>query len=177
MNLSALILTFHADVVSFNNNNLQRIPPLLRHVYGKQAKCLDLRFNALRSLEELKHFTALEVLIIDNNELDDNTQFVRNTRLQELSLNNNKFTDLDNLMNQLSRCYPNMQYLSLLGNPGYLKKDKDAYQHFRYYVIHKFPKLKFLDYTRVLAQERKKAKKILAFENVLGFNKNVLFNT
>ncbi|XP_022255285.1 leucine-rich melanocyte differentiation-associated protein-like [Limulus polyphemus] len=175
MNLSAPILAFHADVLSFNNLHLQRIPPSLRDAYGKQAKYVDLSFNALRSIEELKHFTVLEVLTLDNNELDDKTQFVRNTRLQELSLNKNKFADLYRLMNQLSSCYPNLQYLSLLDNPAYLNKDKDDYQKYRYYVIHKFPKLKFLDSTRVTTQERIKAKKISAFVSVFGLNRNIVY--
>ncbi|XP_076349064.1 leucine-rich melanocyte differentiation-associated protein-like isoform X2 [Tachypleus tridentatus] len=144
--------------LSYISQDCRRIPSILANAYGMQTKSLDLSYNDIRSLETLEDFSILEQLILDNNELTDNANFI---------------TDLDKLLNQLVKCYPNLTYLSLLGNPACpdqlsnMEKDEDDYQRYRYYVIHKLPMLNFLDSTPVTARERAEAKRIGAFMRVI----------
>ena len=52
-------------------------------------------------------------------------------------------------MAQIKQSYPNLTFLSLLGNTAcpneLVLKDEDDYQRYRYYVLHNLPALKFLD--------------------------------
>jgi len=68
-------------------------------------------------------------------------------------------------MDNISRLFPNITYLSILRNPCtpdmYSSDDEaDAYQRFRYYVIYRLPTLSVLDATEVEPDEAQKAKKI-----------------
>lgn len=103
--------------------------------------------------------------------------------LHTLSLNKNRIRKLDELLNKLSKSAPQLEYLSLLGNPAcpneLMQGDEEDYQNYRYIVINKLPYLKFvwsgvcrlnptgnkilwfitrfLDSRPVLAEERQKA--------------------
>jgi len=67
-----------------------KIPPVLCKLYGSKAIRLDLSYNFIDNLEGLEEFTKLEELILDNNILDEETDFYPNTGLRALSLNKNK---------------------------------------------------------------------------------------
>ncbi|XP_076365645.1 leucine-rich melanocyte differentiation-associated protein-like isoform X1 [Tachypleus tridentatus] len=159
-------LLWNDGQLSYIGQDCYKIPPILGTTYGPLVRRLDVSFNALRCLETLDQFTALEELVLDNNDLEDDVSFCQNPNLQTLSVNKNKFKDLDKLLIQLARCYPNLSYLSLLGNPACpdqltsSDKDEEDYQRYRYYVIHKLPKLKFLDSTRVRNREIQEAQRI-----------------
>lgn len=73
--------------------------------------------NRFRSLDFLKHFPNLEELILDENDLDDNhTNFPKLHYLHTLMLNKNRLQDIYKLVDQLRQSYPQLTYLSLLGN-------------------------------------------------------------
>eukprot|EP00461_Guttulinopsis_vulgaris_P004043 UN04044 len=68
-------------------------------------------------------------------------------------------------MDQCSRLFPNLTYLSILRNPCtpdmYFSEDEaDAYQRSRYYIIHRLPTLQMLDATEVDDEEKDKAQRI-----------------
>uniref|UniRef100_A0A8C6I834 Leucine-rich melanocyte differentiation-associated protein n=1 Tax=Mus spicilegus TaxID=10103 RepID=A0A8C6I834_MUSSI len=116
-----------------------------------------------RSLEGLSAFRSLEELILDNNLLGDDLVLPGLPHLHTLTLNKNQITDLEYLLDHLAEVTPSLEYLSLLGNVACpnelvnLEKDEEDYKRYRCFVLHKLPKLKFLDAQKVTRQEREEA--------------------
>ncbi|OCT58736.1 hypothetical protein XELAEV_18001696mg, partial [Xenopus laevis] len=127
----------------------------------------------LRTLDGLDGFSCLEELILDNNQLDDRFAFPPLPKLHTLTLNKNHLTDLESLLNTLASVAPVLEYLSLLGNqacPNELvspEKDEDDYQRYRYFVLNKLPKLKFLDARKVTRKEQEVAVSRGAFMKIV----------
>ncbi|XP_006519741.1 leucine-rich melanocyte differentiation-associated protein isoform X4 [Mus musculus] len=117
----------------------------------------------MRSLEGLSAFRSLEELILDNNLLGDDLVLPGLPHLHTLTLNKNQITDLEYLLDHLAEVTPSLEYLSLLGNVACpnelvnLEKDEEDYKRYRCFVLHKLPKLKFLDAQKVTRQEREEA--------------------
>ncbi|KAK8728285.1 hypothetical protein OTU49_009213 [Cherax quadricarinatus] len=149
----------------FVGQDCQRIPSILGATYGLQTKRLDLSYNSIRSLDGLNKFPFLEELILDNNYLDDSVIIPCLHTLNTLSLNKNKITNLEKLVEQIREHLPNLRYLSLLGNeacPDQLSsadKDEKDYRRYRLYVLNRLPTLKFLDSTGVRRSEMREARK------------------
>jgi len=166
--------------LSYIGKECERIPQILGQTYGDFTKRLDLSYNQLSTLDNIDLFICLEELILDNNELGDEVQFVRLASLHTLSLNKNRFKDLDRLLNQLMKCYPNLKYLSLLGNPAcptplsIVDSDDEDYRRYRYYVVSKLPQLKFLDSARITKQERLEAVRRGCFMRVVKPTQDVI---
>uniref|UniRef100_A0A8D0HFN8 Leucine rich melanocyte differentiation associated n=1 Tax=Sphenodon punctatus TaxID=8508 RepID=A0A8D0HFN8_SPHPU len=116
-----------------------------------------------RSLEGLKTFSCLEELILDNNLLGNDLLLPRLPHLHTLTLNKNQITELESLLDHLTEVVPSLEYLSLLGNiacPNELvsrDNDEGDYQRYRYFVLHKLNKLKFLDTRKITRNEREEA--------------------
>ncbi|XP_023574698.1 leucine-rich melanocyte differentiation-associated protein isoform X4 [Octodon degus] len=116
-----------------------------------------------RSLEGLRAFRSLEELILDNNLLGDDLVLPGLPRLHTLTLNKNRITDLEYLLDHLAEVTPALEYLSLLGNVACpnelvsLEKDEEDYKRYRCFVLHKLPQLKFLDAQKVTREEREEA--------------------
>ncbi|RUS74493.1 hypothetical protein EGW08_017744 [Elysia chlorotica] len=161
--------TFADGQLSFIGRDATSIPQELIQDYCKITKRLDLSYNILESTAGLEHFKFLRELILDNNELGDDITFPNLRELHTLTLNKNRLTDLNSLIDKLASKCPNLTYLSLLGNqacPNQLSscdKDDEDYQRYRYYVLYKLPKLKFLDSTPVGASEVAEAKRVGPF--------------
>lgn len=107
----------------------------------------------------------MTTLILDNNNIKNLKKLSQCPSVDTLWLNNNKIQDIKSLMDQISRLFPNLTYLSLLRNPCtpdmYFSEDEgEAYQRFRYYVIHRLPTLTMLDATEIDQDEKNKAVKI-----------------
>ncbi|XP_028324951.1 leucine-rich melanocyte differentiation-associated protein isoform X2 [Gouania willdenowi] len=153
------LVALNGTQLSFIGHDCKEIPDFLGDTYGQLAKRLDLSFNQLRSLAGLKMFTELEELIVDNNLLENDLQLPRLPYLHTLMLNKNQLTDIEALLEHLADVTPSLEYLSLLGNeacPNQLvspDKDEDDYQRYRYFVLYKLPKLKFLDTRKVTRKE------------------------
>ncbi|XP_045147561.1 leucine-rich melanocyte differentiation-associated protein isoform X2 [Echinops telfairi] len=149
--------------VSYIGQDCREIPEHLGRDYGHFAKRLDLSFNLLRSLEGLSAFRSLEELILDNNLLAHDLLLPGLPRLHTLTLNKNRITDLECLLNHLAEVTPALEYLSLLGNVACpnelvsLEKDEEDYKRYRYFVLYKLPNLKFLDAQKVTKWEREEA--------------------
>ncbi|XP_062540247.1 leucine-rich melanocyte differentiation-associated protein [Armigeres subalbatus] len=138
-----------------------KLPEAILNLYSDRVRHLDLSYNKLSSFESLELFTKLEELVLDNNYLTDDIIFpAQLDRIKLLSLNNNKFSNLDLLLTKLSLCFPNLEYLSLLGNPACpchflnLKYSEYDYLKYRLYIIRYLPCLRILDAQRVKKMER-----------------------
>nr|XP_029715967.1 LOW QUALITY PROTEIN: leucine-rich melanocyte differentiation-associated protein-like [Aedes albopictus] len=138
-----------------------KLPEAILNLYSDRVRHLDLSYNKLSSFESLELFTKLEELVLDNNYLTDDIIFpAQLDRIKLLSLNNNKFENLDLLLTKLSLCFPNLEYLSLLGNPACpchllnLKYSEYDYLKYRLYIIRYLPRLRILDAQRVKKMER-----------------------
>lgn len=148
------------DELSLIDAGLNKIPD---QVLRKAAilKKLDFSDNRLTSGENLDKLTVLDTLILDRNEISDIHLLPNLPSLTTLWLNNNKISDLHALLDHLSKACPNLGYLSMLRNPAcpdlYCSGEIEAYQRYRYSVIHRLPKLSFLDSTPVTPEERKEA--------------------
>ncbi|KPJ02839.1 Leucine-rich repeat-containing protein C10orf11-like [Papilio xuthus] len=97
-----------------------------------------LNYNNIETLKGLDNFTRLQELILDNNKLEDNIRFPFMPNLRTLSLNNNKLTDLEGLIQKINENMPKLSYLSILRNkacPNQLSdsdKDDSDYQRYRW---------------------------------------------
>uniref|UniRef100_A0A2R8MBX2 Leucine-rich melanocyte differentiation-associated protein n=1 Tax=Callithrix jacchus TaxID=9483 RepID=A0A2R8MBX2_CALJA len=119
--------------------------------------------TSFRSLEGLSAFRSLEELILDNNQLGDDLVLPGLPSLHTLTLNKNRITNLEYLLDHLAEVTPALEYLSLLGNVACpnelvsLEKDEEDYKRYRCFVLYKLPNLKFLDARKVTRQEREEA--------------------
>ena len=111
-------IVWRSNQLTYIGQDRHELPSVLATKFGHLATKLDLSYNSLTSFKNINLFTNLNELILDNNELeDDQLDFRLNLRLKTLSLNKNKLTDLYKLINSIKVCYPNLEYLSLIGNP------------------------------------------------------------
>lgn len=153
--------------------NWSSIPRDLVERYGPTTKRLDLSFNVLRDLSGLENFTALEELVVDNNELGDDFRFPALQTLHTVMLNKNCITNIDGLLENVCQKLPALRFLSLLGNlacPNELsssEKDEDDYRRYRLYVLYKLPNLKFLDSRSVTQKEKSEAARTGQFMRVV----------
>ncbi|XP_036402590.1 leucine-rich melanocyte differentiation-associated protein [Megalops cyprinoides] len=170
---SESMVVMNGTQISYIGHDCEDIPEFLGERYGGHAKRLDLSFNRLRSLTGLKAFSQLEELIVDNNLLGNDLQLPRLPHLHTLTLNKNQITDIEWLLEHLAVVAPSLEYLSLLGNEACpnqlvsLDKDEDDYQRYRYFVLHKLTRLKFLDTRKVTQKERSEAEARGAFMKVV----------
>ncbi|CAG0893906.1 unnamed protein product [Darwinula stevensoni] len=149
------------------------IPRILANKYGESTTRLDMSFNALLSLQGIEKFCNLEELVLDNNQLGDTIRLAYNPYLRALSLNKNKISDLEGLVEMLSERVPNLEYLSLHGNPACPSQlsnrdhNEADYQRYRYYVLFRLRKLKFLDSRMVTDEERYEASRVGPYTKVI----------
>ncbi|KAK7901847.1 hypothetical protein WMY93_018616 [Mugilogobius chulae] len=158
-------IALNGTQISYIGNDCKEIPEYIGKTYGHFAKRLDLTSNQLRTLSGLRMFPELEELIVDNNQLGNDLRLPKLPHLHTLTLNKNQLTDIEALLEHLAEVTPALEYLSLLGNeacPNQLvspDKDEDDYQRYRYFVLHKLPQLKFLDFRKVTKLEASEAER------------------
>mmetsp|Transcript_18311 Transcript_18311/g.25657 ORF Transcript_18311/g.25657 Transcript_18311/m.25657 type:complete len:237 (-) Transcript_18311:745-1455(-) len=156
-------IVFEGNRLSVIGHGLEEIPESLGAQYS-QAKELDLSYNSIKKVTNLEKFTNLKTLILDNNQLDSQQTFPKSLTMQTLWLNNNNISDLKVLLDNISKSYPNLTYLSMLKNPAcpnyFNGNDFDDYQRYRYYVLYRVKTLKFLDSSPVTEKERKEAARV-----------------
>ncbi|KAJ8914997.1 hypothetical protein NQ315_002522 [Exocentrus adspersus] len=123
--------------VGYNGQKCEKIPVVLANLFGMEAVGLDLSYNRLTTLEGLNKFPVLKELILDSNFLPDTLTFPYLPSLHTLSLNKNNICDLQSLVQKIKLSFPNIVYLSLLGNkacPNELsgeEHDQQDYQRYR----------------------------------------------
>lgn len=130
-------------------------------------------FARHRALSHLDGFVRLESLVLDNNSLEDGGFTLPPLlNLTTLCMNNNNLADIESVLNEVSTKAPNVRYLSLLKNPCCptpifdAEKDDDDYQRYRYYVLHRLPRLQFLDSNAVSPDELSEAQRVGRFMRV-----------
>jgi hypothetical protein len=148
--------------LTLSSRSLRSIPIDLISTHSHDIVKLDLTDNHLSDLTELPHMPRLHTLILDRNKFHTLNQTIVMKSLTTLWLNNNQFNDLTSLIDCLTKCCPSLTYLSMLRNPCvpdmYLNESEaDAYQLYRYYVIHRLTSLTILDATAISSAERKLA--------------------
>ncbi|XP_043289023.1 leucine-rich melanocyte differentiation-associated protein-like [Venturia canescens] len=154
-------LTVENKQAWYTGQRAERIPSGLVRVVGNDCVSLDLSYNELTSISSVEDYVNLQQLIIDNNKLRDLKTLPKMPRLTTLSLNNNKVIDIDEALERIKECCPSIEYVSLLGNPGYPDQltanagtDEADYERYRLYAIHTLPStLRFLDSRRITQQE------------------------
>ena len=148
--------------LTLSGRELESLPQELISAHSASIVKLDLSDNRLLSLAALSTLPRLHTLILDKNRLTSLASFPRFPALTTLWLNNNRLHDLSDTVSVLSRCCPQLSYLSMLRNPCVpdmytSEEEMEAYQRFRWYVIHKLPSIALLDATTVSRDERKEA--------------------
>jgi len=118
-----------------------------------QYDVIDLSDNEILKLENFPLLQRLQALLLNNNRLCRIAKGLEEflPRLVTLILTGNKLTNLSDIDNLST--LPRLSQLSLLNNPV------TKQESYRLYVIHKFPKLKVLDFRRIKPKERKEAVK------------------
>jgi len=151
--------------INLSSRGLNQLTENFVSRFGTTAKRLDLTDNEIKSGVNFDKMTSLEVLVLDKNNIetfDSSWPVMRN--VTTLWLNNNKISDNQATMDFIAKTFPNLAYLSMMKNPAcpnmyFSDGEAEAYQRYRYYVIHRLKKLQFLDATPVDADERKEADK------------------
>ncbi|CAF0845076.1 unnamed protein product [Brachionus calyciflorus] len=144
----------------FVGNDSEFIPSEIIYEFGLKTLILDISFNYMSDLRDLEQFPNLEELICDNNNISENTNFPHLENLKILSCNKNQIEDIHTFIDKVKSLFPNLTYLSLLGNKACpnqlidLNKDEFDYSRYRKYVIFRLKNLKFLDCYEVTKTER-----------------------
>lgn len=119
-----------------------------------QFDTIDFSDNDLRKFDGFPLLLRLKSLHFNNNRIcrigEDAHESIPN--LTELYMTNCEIKDLADLDSLVH--FKKLEYLSLLRNPVVHK------QHYRFYVIHKIPQIRVLDFRRVKMKERQSAKKL-----------------
>jgi len=123
---------------------------------------LDLTDNQIRSGTGFATLTSLKELILDRNGIENFAGWPVLSSVNTLWLNNNKIKDIAACLDSVVKSFPNVTYISMLKNPScpdlyFSDGEAEAYQRYRYYVIHRLKKLQILDSSAVSAEERKVA--------------------
>jgi len=112
------------DEISFAYHKLRSVPS--SSMTGSVANLvtkIDLTETQVRSLENLKNFPRLEVLVLDKNGMADLSSLPVLEKVNTLWLNNNQLADLPGLMDEIVNKCPNLVFLSMMRNPccrGYM---------------------------------------------------------
>lgn len=142
----------------------------------KRLSKTDIFHKLIENVQDLN-----DAIDFTNNDLRVLGNFPRLNRLQSLLLNNNRISKIEsgletyvpnlhtiiltnNLINELGDLEPltklkKLTHLSLLDNPVAKK------QHYRLYVIYKFPQLRVLDFNKVKLAEKNQAIALFSEEN------------
>lgn len=117
---------------------------------------IDFSDNRLLRLENFPRLNRLKSLICPGNlieSIDPNNLKKNAPNITSLMLSHNRMSSLAEVAN-LGKACPNLEFLSLFGNPVTKR------QHYRLYAIHRIPSLKTLDFTKVTKSERDKAERL-----------------
>ncbi|ODN02772.1 Leucine-rich repeat-containing protein C10orf11 [Orchesella cincta] len=137
---------------------LTDVPKNLIQDYGGIVEILDLSHNKLTSVNFLTSFKKLTTLILDHNYMTAEAAFPSNSNLTTLWLNHNFIDKLHPFVQRLGKSFPNLKFLSLMGNtgaPSYLNGGTYyEYIQYRLFVISWIPQLQYLD-DRVITDDQR----------------------
>ncbi|XP_058794637.1 leucine-rich melanocyte differentiation-associated protein-like [Phymastichus coffea] len=153
------------DSLSLAFENLFHMPYDIIENYGTKIQTLDISHNKFgRNLHFLAEFENLHSLILDHNNIDALSVFPFMPTLELLWLNGNKIEELYPFLKNLYKSFPNLRFLSLMGNkaaPSYFNGGSFYdYLQYRLFVISWFPHLEHLDDRTVTPEQRVEAKRL-----------------
>ncbi|XP_075147681.1 leucine-rich melanocyte differentiation-associated protein [Haematobia irritans] len=145
--------------LNLSHRNLRELDPQIIATHGECIEHLDVSHNRIRDLKWIADMPHLKSLIMDDNRLRE-AHFERLKTfsfptITTLTLNKNEFSDLDTTAQILQQLFPNLEYLSIHGNPIcpdnlYLVPFSEfvpyEYTHYRNVLCNSLPRLKFLDH-------------------------------
>ncbi|XP_050349208.1 leucine-rich melanocyte differentiation-associated protein-like [Nymphalis io] len=125
---------------------------------------LDISHNKITNLDGLVHFKHLTTLIADDNPVTESCMLPPMPKLQLLWLNHCKISSLYPWVSKLKESCPNLQYISLMGNPAAPSYFNGGtfyeYLQYRLFVISQFPSLLHLDDRKVTDDQREEAHRL-----------------
>jgi hypothetical protein len=143
---------------------LTDVPRNLIEDYGGFVEILDLSHNKIANVDFLANFESLTTLILDHNLLTCDIIFPTVPTLTTLWLNHNLIDKLHPFTQNLSKSFPNLKFLSLMGNtgaPSYLNGGSYyEYLQYRLFVISWLPNLEHLDDRPVTEDQREEANRL-----------------
>lgn len=125
-------------------------------------RILTLTNNQMKRWTQLSHFTSLETLVLDKNNLKSLEGMPPMKTLKTLWLNNNQIDDFELILQEVQSLFPNLEYLSMLRNPinpaiYFGSENEKPYYRFRRRILQEMPKLRVIDTQDVTAKEREDA--------------------
>ncbi|XP_075976046.1 leucine-rich melanocyte differentiation-associated protein-like isoform X2 [Anticarsia gemmatalis] len=143
---------------------LYEIPKTIVERFSDHIKYLDISHNKITNLDALVYFKNLTSLIADDNPITENCHLPPLPKLELLWLNRCKVASLYPWVGKLKESCPNLQYLSLMGNPAAPSYFNGGtfyeYLQYRLFVISQFPSLNHLDDRRVTEDQRLEAQRL-----------------
>ncbi|CAJ0586634.1 unnamed protein product, partial [Mesorhabditis spiculigera] len=132
-------------------------PQRARPIVDKKLRAIDISHQQLHTLPGtvIENRLTVEHLIADGNVLNENALHIPAfPRLRTLSLNANKIRNVSLLLQHLQEACPALEFLSLIGNPGWphpihKKADLSTYRRHRQLTARALPRLQFLDAAEV----------------------------
>ncbi|CAK1543839.1 unnamed protein product [Leptosia nina] len=143
---------------------LYEIPRTIVEKFCNYIQYLDISHNKITNLEPLVHFKHLTSLIADDNPVTENSFLPPLPRLQLLWLNYCKIGSLYPWVGKLKESCPNLQYLSLMGNPAAPSYFNGGtfyeYLQYRLFIISQFQYLNHLDDRKVTEDQREESQRL-----------------
>ncbi|KAJ8724588.1 hypothetical protein PYW08_016062 [Mythimna loreyi] len=143
---------------------LYEIPKTIVERFSDHVKYLDISHNKITNLDALVYFKSLTSLIADDNPITENCCLPPLPKLELLWLNRCKVASLYPWVGKLKESCPNLQYLSLMGNPAAPSYFNGGtfyeYLQYRLFVISQFPALNHLDDRKVTEDQRLEAQRL-----------------
>lgn len=148
----------YSDKLILVQQNLRSMPTEIVQRYADCTEHLDLSYNYLKDLSWLSEFEQLRYLVLDSNRMHESqlhTLKMPLPQLEVLMLNKNEFSDLKATIKLIKRLFPNLQYLSLHGNPicpdglnlqPFSTNLQYDYEYYSNFIAQSLSKLKFLDH-------------------------------
>jgi len=144
------------EIKELDNKIINRIP--------SNCSQLDLSHNSISDLSPLSNLKNLDVLVLDNNRITENTKIPLFEGLHTLWVNSNRIANLSLFLDKLVKCTPNLRSLSMLQNdacPNFFNGGSlKQYTDYRYYIISRIRVLEVLDSTIITQNEREEAFKV-----------------
>nr|BAN21188.1 conserved hypothetical protein [Riptortus pedestris] len=142
------------------HQNLRSVPKTLINSFQTRVKIIDLSNNNIDDVSFLRSFSSLTCIILDHNDIGSDTVFPYLPNVTIVWLNYNNVHTISEFAKRLASSFPNVQQLSLMGNPGVPHcREETFYDYLRYrlYVISCFNRLQYLDDRPVTDHERQEA--------------------
>eukprot|EP00771_Trimastix_marina_P001853 gnl/Trimastix_PCT/2959.p2 GENE.gnl/Trimastix_PCT/2959~~gnl/Trimastix_PCT/2959.p2 ORF type:complete len:248 (+),score=67.22 gnl/Trimastix_PCT/2959:881-1624(+) len=143
--------------------DLEQMPSEYGVKYGSHIKRLDLSHNKISAIQNIALFTALEDLVLDNNQLVSEQHFPNLPSVTTLWVNNNKIADIKAFLDAVCPAFSHLTYLSTLKNSAcphpLTGGNEDDYRRYRLYVLSRLPSLNFLDSAPCTPEEIAEAKR------------------